>query len=146
MISRIACRLMLVASVPTVYMKISCYWLYKGDSSPWTPNVVVEWLTLLLRIREVPGSNFGPLTGYPGLYFSWFLSAPLGECRVSASKLGYGRFLPNYFHFITHHPFHSTLYSLSFWKVSLNKLQILTNTSRWTRWDIVGRVMKLLVP
>jgi hypothetical protein len=22
-----------------------------------SPNVVVEWLTLLLRIREVPGSN-----------------------------------------------------------------------------------------
>jgi hypothetical protein len=23
-------------------------------------NVVVEWLTLLLRIREVPGSDLGP--------------------------------------------------------------------------------------
>jgi hypothetical protein len=29
-----------------------------------TPNVVVEWLTLLLRIRETPGSNLGPETGY----------------------------------------------------------------------------------
>jgi hypothetical protein len=28
------------------------------------PTVVVEWLTLLLRIREVPGSNLGPETGY----------------------------------------------------------------------------------
>jgi hypothetical protein len=27
------------------------------------PNVVVEWLTLL--IREVPGSNFCPEVGYP---------------------------------------------------------------------------------
>jgi hypothetical protein len=27
------------------------------------PNVVVEWLILLLRIREVPGSNLGPETG-----------------------------------------------------------------------------------
>jgi hypothetical protein len=27
------------------------------------PNVVVEWLTLLLRIRQIPGSNLGP--GYP---------------------------------------------------------------------------------
>jgi hypothetical protein len=26
---------------------------------------VVEWLTLLLRIREVPGSNQGPETGVP---------------------------------------------------------------------------------
>jgi hypothetical protein len=29
------------------------------------PNVVVEWLTFLLRIREVPGSNLGPELGYP---------------------------------------------------------------------------------
>jgi hypothetical protein len=30
-----------------------------------SPNVVVEWLTLLLRIREISGSNLGPKTGYP---------------------------------------------------------------------------------
>jgi hypothetical protein len=29
------------------------------------PNVVVEWLALLLCIREVPDSNLGPETGYP---------------------------------------------------------------------------------
>jgi hypothetical protein len=28
------------------------------------PNVVVEWLTLLLRIPEVPGLILGPETGY----------------------------------------------------------------------------------
>jgi hypothetical protein len=28
-------------------------------------NVVIEWLAFLLRIREVPGSNLGPETGYP---------------------------------------------------------------------------------
>jgi hypothetical protein len=28
------------------------------------PNVVAEWLTLLLRIRQVPVSNLGPDTGY----------------------------------------------------------------------------------
>jgi hypothetical protein len=27
------------------------------------PNVAVQWLALLLRIREVPGSNFGLDTG-----------------------------------------------------------------------------------
>jgi hypothetical protein len=27
-------------------------------------NFVVEWFTLLLRIREVPGSNLGSETGY----------------------------------------------------------------------------------
>jgi hypothetical protein len=29
------------------------------------PNVAVEWLKPLLHIREVPGSNLDPETGYP---------------------------------------------------------------------------------
>jgi hypothetical protein len=29
------------------------------------PNVVVEWITLLLRIQKVPGSNLFPETGCP---------------------------------------------------------------------------------
>jgi hypothetical protein len=29
------------------------------------PNVLVKWLTFLLRIQEVPASNLGPETGYP---------------------------------------------------------------------------------
>jgi hypothetical protein len=29
------------------------------------PNVVVEWLTFLFRIREAPSSNLGPYIGYP---------------------------------------------------------------------------------
>jgi hypothetical protein len=37
-------------------------------------NVVVEWLTHLLRIREVPGSNLGTETGYPEEGFGVFLS------------------------------------------------------------------------
>jgi hypothetical protein len=28
------------------------------------PNVTVEWLALLLRIRKVSGSNLGPETGF----------------------------------------------------------------------------------
>jgi hypothetical protein len=28
-----------------------------------TPNVVVEWLTTLVRIRKVPGLNLGPEAG-----------------------------------------------------------------------------------
>jgi hypothetical protein len=28
-------------------------------------NVVVEWLALLIRIREVPGSDLSPESGYP---------------------------------------------------------------------------------
>jgi hypothetical protein len=37
----------------------------KGPFHERGPNVVVEWLTLLLRIREVPGTNLGSETGYP---------------------------------------------------------------------------------
>jgi hypothetical protein len=60
-------------------------------------NFVVEWLTLLLRIREVPGSNLGSETGYTDWGFSWFSSVLPSECRDSALKLGYDRFLPRPF-------------------------------------------------
>jgi hypothetical protein len=32
-------------------------------------NVLVEWLTLLFHIREVPGSNLGLETGNPDRFF-----------------------------------------------------------------------------
>jgi hypothetical protein len=31
-----------------------------------TPNVVIEWLAFLFRIRKVCGSILAPQTGYPG--------------------------------------------------------------------------------
>jgi hypothetical protein len=37
-----------------------------------TVIVVVKWLTILLRIREVPDSNTGPQTGYPDWRFRGF--------------------------------------------------------------------------
>jgi hypothetical protein len=40
-------------------------------------RVVVEWLTLLLRIREISTT----VTGYSDLGFSWFSSVP-GEFRA----------------------------------------------------------------
>jgi hypothetical protein len=30
------------------------------------PNVTVEWVAILLRVREVPASNLGSNTGYLG--------------------------------------------------------------------------------
>jgi hypothetical protein len=42
------------------------------------PNFMVEWLALMLRIREVPGSNVGPEI----LSFSCFYSVLPGKCRV----------------------------------------------------------------
>jgi len=47
----------------------------------------------------------------------WFSSVPPGKFWDSTLKLGHDRFLPNPFQFIIHlSPFHSTLYSLSYWK------------------------------
>jgi hypothetical protein len=42
----------------------------------YEPNVEVEWLTLLLRIHEVPRSNLDLETGYPQLWYFWFSSVP----------------------------------------------------------------------
>jgi hypothetical protein len=38
---------------------------HKAYSDQSISYVVVEWLTILLRIREVPDSNLGPETNYP---------------------------------------------------------------------------------
>jgi hypothetical protein len=37
---------------------------------------MIEWLTFLIRIREVPGSNLGPQTGYPDWGFSFVFLIP----------------------------------------------------------------------
>jgi hypothetical protein len=77
-------------------------------------NIVVEWLTLLLCIQEVLGSNLGPETGYPDCGFSWFSSVLTGKLWDSTLKLGHDPFLPHPFQFIIHlSPLHSTLYNLS---------------------------------
>jgi hypothetical protein len=50
-----------------------------AQTNEYSPSVMVEWLTLLLRIREVPSSKLGPMTGYLDWGFSWFYSAPEGK-------------------------------------------------------------------
>lgn len=35
-------------------------------------NIVVEWITCLLHIREFPGSNFGPQASYLTEVFHYF--------------------------------------------------------------------------
>jgi hypothetical protein len=42
----------------------------------YSPNVVIEWLTLLLRILEVSDSNLNPETGYSDWHVSWFSLVP----------------------------------------------------------------------
>jgi hypothetical protein len=65
------------------------------------PNVV-GWLTFLLRIRGVPGSDLGPATGYPYWGSSWFFQVPSGECRDGALKSGHYCFLQYPFQLIIH--------------------------------------------
>jgi hypothetical protein len=69
------------------------------------PNVVVEWLTLLLCIREVPGSYLDPETRNTELL--WFPLTSPGECQDSTFYFGHDCFLPNPLKFIVHiSPFH----------------------------------------
>jgi hypothetical protein len=42
-------------------------------------NVVVEWLTLLIHIPEISGSNLGRDIGYPDWGRLWFASVPPGK-------------------------------------------------------------------
>jgi hypothetical protein len=63
-------------------------------------NVVVEWLTLLFRIRKFTSYILTAVTAYPDWGFSWFSSVLPGKCRDSTLKLGHDHFLPNHFQFI----------------------------------------------
>jgi hypothetical protein len=49
----------------TSYIVVQCtvITLWNFVNMRRTPNVMVEWLTLVLRIREVRGSYLGPKTG-----------------------------------------------------------------------------------
>jgi hypothetical protein len=55
-------------------------------------NVVVEWLPLLLRIREVPDTSLGPKTGYPDWRFrgfpqSYHANDGIGHDRIFSNSL-----------------------------------------------------------
>jgi hypothetical protein len=47
------------------------------------PDVEVEWLSLLSRIRKVPASTLGSEISYPDFDFSRFSSVHPGQCRYS---------------------------------------------------------------
>jgi hypothetical protein len=92
------------------------------------PNLVVEWLTLLFLILEVSASNLCPESGYPDCFrdFPQSIEANAGV----VPERGHYRFLPHPFQLTIHlSPFHSMICSLSYWKASLNKLQVLTRVS-----------------
>jgi hypothetical protein len=79
-------------------------------------NVEVEWLTLLLRIREVPVSNLGLENGYPDWGYSCFRQSLQANARMvpkirpwplpsTSIPIHYSHIIP-----------HSTLYSLRYWE------------------------------
>jgi hypothetical protein len=47
------------------------------------PKVIVEWLALLTRIRELSSSDLPPETGRPIPCVSWYSSLHPGKCRTS---------------------------------------------------------------
>jgi hypothetical protein len=63
-----------------VYIKWYCLWFCVCRMHN-LPNIVVEFLTLLLRIWKIPGTLVGPDDQLPWLRFSWFFSFPPGEFR-----------------------------------------------------------------
>jgi hypothetical protein len=88
---------------------------FSGENIPRVPNVVGQWLAILLLIREVLSSNLGPVIGYLNESFSWFSSVPLGKCQYNLkfcnicflpspfqlSSLAYHRIIPRYIIFLS---------------------------------------------
>jgi len=69
----------------------------------------VEWLSILLHIREVLDSNPGPQISY-SRRFSWFSTGSPGKCRVSISNYATVASLPVHSRF----PNHSMQHELPF--------------------------------
>jgi hypothetical protein len=76
------------------------------------------------NLNNTPASYSGglrlesqPIKGYLDWSSSWFFSVPSRTCWDGALKLGYCRFLPHSFQFLSHlSPLHLTLYNTSHWK------------------------------
>jgi len=49
-------------------------------------NIGLEWSTVLLRIREIPGPNLYTEIGYLEWRLPWFLSVPAGNFSYSSLK------------------------------------------------------------
>jgi hypothetical protein len=90
-------------------------WYFLSSIKNYFQHPVVEHrgrvVILLLRTREVPGSNLDPEPDYPE-GFRDFSSVPPGKFRDITPKLGHNRFPPHPLQFFIHlSSFHSTLYS-----------------------------------
>jgi hypothetical protein len=96
---------------------------------------MVEWLTLLINVREVPE------TGYRDWGFPWVSSVSPGKCWDSTLKLDHDRFLPHSLQFIVHiSTLYSTLYNLTHRKASLNKLQRKKQTNKQNKLLYISNI------
>jgi hypothetical protein len=79
------------------------YFPHLGLSPNVRPNVVAEWLTLLPRHRQVPGSNLSPGDRLCWLSFIVVFSSPSRRMPALYLKLGHDHFLPDPLPFIIIH-------------------------------------------
>jgi hypothetical protein len=76
------------------------------------PVVAVEWLAILLRVRDDPVSSLGPETGYPEVFRGFLQSFYTNIGTVP--KLGHDRFFQYPFQIIMYESLnHLVLYGLS---------------------------------
>jgi hypothetical protein len=54
-----------VCSTETIVTTYKTTWCHNPNTKIWN-YYAVKWVEFLLSISEVPGSNLGPETGYPG--------------------------------------------------------------------------------
>jgi hypothetical protein len=67
------------------------------------PNVLLNWVHLLLHIWKFSGSSLRPETVYPNIGTSWFSSFLPDKCRYSTTNYVTNLFLPRHIKF-THFP------------------------------------------
>jgi hypothetical protein len=82
-----------------------------------TPDTVVKWLTFMLHVWEIMGSEFSPKTDHPDWGFLWFST---GECQNLMNELGHDHFLMHLICYSLILPFKDT----EVLTASLNKSQV----------------------
>jgi hypothetical protein len=102
------------------------------------PNIIANWLALLLCIQEVQGSNLGIEPSHPHCNVIWLFSALLGKCQDGTLNYAMTPF--------TFFPIHSLLIILSFSVVYSDLLTALLRNhkqiNKYNRCERVEHVSK----
>jgi hypothetical protein len=89
----------------------------------FTPKVTISWLSLLLHIRKLLGSNLGPKTYYSKVFWGFPQFPQTGGQNL---KLRHDSFLPQPFQ-----PFHDEQFNLASWKYRWNFKYSRRRLCRW---------------